>query len=106
MKQKQKVERDAAHKAIKLLMTLLVSRRSYSLADLAGLLDCSKQTVLRILDTITISYHVPVERSKQGNRSFYKIPGDEETPPNLNVTESELRTLYMCSTFDALVKSI
>ena len=98
MQKKQKVERDQATRAIKLFAKLLFTGRFHSLAELAKTLDCSKQTVLRIVDIIESSYSVKVELSKRGKQNYYQIKKNQRLP-TLNLTESELRTLFMCAAF-------
>ena len=98
MQKKQKVERDQAARAIKLFAKLLFTGRPHSLTELAKTLDCSKQTILRLVNVIESSYSVYVELSKKGNRNYYQIRKNQRLP-TLNLTESELRTLFVCSVF-------
>ena len=98
MLKKQKIGRDQAARAIKLFAKLLFTGRPHSLTELTKTLDCSKQTVLRIVDIIETSYSVKVELSKKGNQNYYQIRENRRLP-TLNLTESELRTLFMCSAF-------
>ncbi len=46
--------------------------------------DCSKQTVLRLLDNIRKSYGVNNEETKEGNRNFYRIR-KPASPKNISV---------------------
>ena len=48
-------------KLITLFARLLFSKREYSLIELADLLDCSKQTIMRLIEDIQTSYGVKIE---------------------------------------------
>lgn len=88
-------------KLISLFVRLLFSRESYSLTELSRMLGCSKQTVLRLLNDITMAYNVNIDETMQGNRKYVSIkkPGRPTTPAP--VTEKELQLLYMCRDFTA-----
>jgi predicted DNA-binding transcriptional regulator YafY len=86
-------------KLIGLFARLLFSGESHSLTDLARMLDCSKQTILRLLDDIEKSYGINIEETKQGNRSFYRIRKSIASLQNIPLTEAELQALQMCKSF-------
>ena len=60
-------------KLIGLFVRLLFSGESHSLTELAKMLECSKQTVLRLIDNIRKSYGIDIEEIKKGNKNFYRI---------------------------------
>lgn len=63
------------------------------------MLNCSKQTVLRLVDDIRRSYGVEIEEFLEGKRKYYRIKRLSSVTPSLDMTENELNALYMCKTF-------
>ena len=53
--------RSYGQKLISLFAKLLFTQRSHSLIELSRMLNCSKQTVMRLVDDIRRSYGVDVE---------------------------------------------
>ncbi len=86
-------------KLIGLFARLLFSGESHSLTDLARMLDCSKQTVLRLIDNIRKAYGVNIEETKQGNRNYYRIRKSTVALQNISLTEAELKSLHLCKAF-------
>ena len=86
-------------KLISLFARLLFTRRRHSLTDLARMLDCSKQTVLRLVEDIERSYKVQIEWSMEGRKRFFRMKTLGQQPPILNLTPTELHALYMCRAF-------
>jgi len=86
-------------KLIGLFVRLLFSGERHSLTDLSKMLDCSKQTVLRLIDNIRKSYGVNIEEIKEGNRSFYRIRKPAASLGKIPITEAELQSLLMCKSF-------
>ena len=87
-------------KLISLFARLLFTQRSHSLIELSRMLNCSKQTVLRLVDDIRRSYGVEIEEFLEGKRKYYQIKRHRNgSPSSLNITESELNALCMCKTF-------
>jgi len=86
-------------KLIGLFVRLLFSGESHSLTDLARMLDCSKQTVLRLIDNIRKAYDINIEETKQGNRSYYRIRKATASLQNIPLTEAELQSLQLCKAF-------
>ncbi|MDM7985838.1 MAG: WYL domain-containing protein [Smithella sp.] len=86
-------------KLIGLFARLLFSGESHSLTQLAKMLDCSKQTILRLLDDIQKSYGINIEVTRQGNRSFYRIKKSVASLQNIPITGAELQSLQMCKAF-------
>ena len=84
-------------KLLSLFARLLFSRESHSLTDLARMLRCSKQTVLRLVRDIERAYLVNIEHSLKGHRRYYRI--NRRFVPSLSLTETEVNVLYMCRTF-------
>jgi predicted DNA-binding transcriptional regulator YafY len=86
-------------KLISLFAKLLFTQKSHSLIELSRMLNCSKQTVQRLVDDIRRSYGVEIEDFFEGKRKYYRIKRLTGNTPVLDVTETELNALYMCKTF-------
>lgn len=86
-------------KLISLFAKLLFTQKSHSLIELSRMLNCSKQTVLRLVEDIRRSYGVEVEEYLEGKRKYYRIKRLSGSVPSINITESELNALYMCKAF-------
>lgn len=91
--------RSRGEKVISLFMHLWVYGDSHSLSDLANTLDCSKQTVLRLISDIRKSFGVDIEESSVGNRNYYRMKRMDRGTPLLSISEAELRVLQMCKSF-------
>lgn len=98
MPEKRNIHRSYGEKLISLFARLLFSRESHSLTELARMLNCSKQTVLRLVDDIQRAYFVNIEESFKGNRKYFRIQRPR-IPPAVNLTEKELHVLQMCRAF-------
>lgn len=98
MGEKRELNRSYGQKLISLFVRLLFSGESYSLTVLSRMLECSKQTVLRLND-IDLSYNVKLEQSRIGNRHYYSIRRPERPSPLLSISEMELSVLQMCRDF-------
>ena len=99
MGEKRELNRSYGQKLISLFVRLLFSGESYSLTELSRMLECSKQTVLRLIDDIDLSYNVKLEQSRIGNRHYYSIRRPERPSSLLSISEMELSVLQMCRDF-------
>ncbi len=86
-------------KLISVFAKLLFTQKSHSLIELSRMLNCSKQTISRLVDDIRRSYGVEIEEFLEGKRKYYRIKRLSGSKPAINITESELNALYMCKTF-------
>lgn len=86
-------------KLIGLFVRLLFSGERHSLTELSQALNCSKQTVLRLITNIRKSYGVEIEETKQGNKSYYRIRRPSVSLRNVPITEDEIRALQICKAF-------
>jgi|WetSurSiteA1Bulk_404760.scaffolds.fasta_scaffold41089_1 predicted DNA-binding transcriptional regulator YafY len=87
-------------KLISLFARLLFSGDRFSLTELSKLLTCSKQTISRLLDDITMAFGVEVEESWQGNRKYLRLRKvGKEKITVLPLTQMELDVLYLCRAF-------
>ncbi len=99
MPEKFDLYKSYGEKLIGLFVRLLFSGERHSLTELAQMLDCSKQTVLRLLDNIRKSYGVNIEETKEGNRSFYRIKKPVASLKSIPLSDVELQSLLMCKSF-------
>jgi len=90
--------RSSGEKIISLFARLLFSREKRSLIELAQLLQCSKQTVIKNINDISMAYSVDIEESFEGRRRYYQIK-KPFVPPEVSLTSEEISTLIMCRAF-------
>ncbi len=99
MSEKRDLYRSYGQKLMSLFVRLMFSGERHSLTDLSRSMDCSKQTVIRLMNDIRMAYGVDIEESYEGNRKYYRIKRFANTLPIAPITETELRTLQMCRDF-------
>lgn len=97
----QKINPDSSYgqKLLTLFARLLFSGEWHGLGDLAEELDCSKQTILRLADDITLSYRIKLETTLRGGRRYYRIRRSVPVEPAAMLTPQEMDTLLMCRAF-------
>ena len=86
-------------KLIGLLVRLMFSGERVSLSELARMEHCSKQTIIRLLNDIRMSYGMDIEETFQGNRKYYRVKRPPSGLPVMALSETEIRTLQMCRDF-------
>ena len=101
MPKKRGIYSSYGQKLISLFVRLLFTGESFSLTELARMLNCSKQTVLRLLDDIRVGYKVEIEETRQGNRKYVRLKRPERTIPISTLSEMEMQVLQMCRQFTA-----
>ncbi len=84
---------------IQLYAMLLFNDREYSLTELSTRLNCSKQTVLRLVADLGEAGITGVETIRHGNRNFYRIPRVKRPKGLLPMTDEEFDALLMCRAF-------
>ena len=99
MPEKHDLYQSYGEKLIGLFVRLLFSGERYSLTELARILNCSKQTVLRLIDNIRKSYGITIEDTKEGNKNYYRIKKPSASLRNIPLTEAELQALQLCKSF-------
>lgn len=99
MPAKRDLYKSYGEKLISLFVRLLFSGERHSLTELAKTLNCSKQTVLRLIDNIRKAYGIDIEETKQGNRSYFRIKKSPASLKNIPLTEAELQSLQLCKAF-------
>lgn len=85
-------------KLISAYSRLLFSQHSHSLSGLASMLGCSKQTVLRLINDIRLSYGVEIEETVREKKKYYRLK-KKAACPALPLTATELTVLGMCKAF-------
>lgn len=98
MPRKKNPSKTYGQKIITLFAHLLFSNRQRSLTELAQMLDCSKQSVLRLIDDITLSYSVQIEEFYLGKQKYFRIKRPKTLLP-LNLSKTEFSLLQMCHAF-------
>ena len=91
-------EAKPAEKLLALFTTLLFSNRSYSLGKLAEMLDCSKQTVSRLLLQMEAAKYGKLFREKQGKEVHYRLLRPEHVPA-VSLDGEGLAQLLLCRDF-------
>jgi predicted DNA-binding transcriptional regulator YafY len=99
MPRKKDPDQNYGQKLIRLFTTLLFAGEPKSLIELSQQLNCSKQTVMKIVDDITQCYSVRIEDLYKGRRKYYLIRAPKAFKKALAVTAEELAVLEMCRTF-------
>jgi len=87
-----------AAKILSLYGLLLFSGKKYSLTQLAQLLRCSKQTVLRMMEQIELSHQAKVDSWIDGGRKWFKV----KTPsvrPQVCLDAEAIQLLLVCRDF-------
>lgn len=96
--QRRTSQSSASHKALALFALLLFGRRPYSLTQLAEHLECSRQTVLRLIDEISCAGSVPIQQWKDGGQNWYQLAAPEQKVP-VTLQHHELQQLIVCRDF-------
>ena len=99
MPKKTNADSKYGQKIITLFAKLLFSREKYSLVELSQMLQCSKQSVMRMIDDITMFYGVQLTESYEGKRKYYQIEQKPGALPVVSMSESEFHVLQMCRAF-------
>jgi predicted DNA-binding transcriptional regulator YafY len=87
-----------AAKVLSLYGLLLFSGKQYSLTELARLLRCSKQTVLRMMEQIEMSHQAKVDSWIHQGRKWFKV----KTPParpQVCLDAKAIQLLLLCRDF-------
>ena len=98
MPRKRDMDKTYGEKVIRLFARLLFARRPHSLTELANMLDCSKQTIARIVRDIEASYQIEIVRVNRGREAMYAIKS-RKPPPAAYLSPSEMNLLWMCRAF-------
>jgi len=98
MGKKWNIEHSPGEKLLRLFSLLLFTPERYSLRALADTLDCSKQTVLRLIDQIESIGWAKVQRGESGRKALFWIerPGNL---PRIALNPEGLEQLALCRNF-------
>lgn len=95
MPPKRNLDTTASQKATRLYSKLLFSGRKLYLNELTEEFDCSKPTIMRLVDAIESSGAAQIERGLDGGRRWYQLrhlPG----MPRIGLTGGEVEKLALC----------
>ncbi len=84
-----------AQKVIQLFCLLLFTGRPHSLGELASLLHCSKQSVLRLIEQVERSKWLTVDSFIKRRQRFYQARTPAQTP-NVTLDAEALGRLLLC----------
>jgi len=98
MGKKWNTEHGPGEKMLRLFALLLFTPERFSLNALADMLDCSKQTVLRLIDQIESIGWAKVQRGESGRKALFWIerPGNL---PRIALNPEGLEQLALCRNF-------
>jgi predicted DNA-binding transcriptional regulator YafY len=98
MGKKWNTEHGPGEKLLRLFALLLFTPERYSLSALADTLDCSKQTVLRLIDQIESIGWAKVHKGEDGRKSLFWIERPA-SPPRIALNPEGLEQLALCRNF-------
>lgn len=101
MQTRKTPDRSYGEKLVRLFAKLMFTGQKHSLTDLAASLGCSKQTVLRLVDDITLAWEIPLRDELRDGRKWFWVEreGQGLPEPAALLSEAEHRTLQMCRAF-------
>lgn len=98
MPQKLDQSATASRKALALFGMLLFSQKPYSLKQLAEYLNCSRQTILRVLEDIEWTNTFTITKWKEGKENWYQAYFPEKRP-NIAFSKEEFTQLCLYRDF-------
>ena len=100
MTKKIKPDKDHGQKVIELFFKLYFSPYEYSLTELSRELECSKQTVGRIVDKVNSSLEgIKIEDVIRNRKRYFRINKESIPSKAMNLSQSEYGLLQMCCAF-------
>ncbi|MCB1185251.1 WYL domain-containing protein, partial [bacterium] len=99
MQKKRNPDRSRGQNLISVFARLFFSGRPYSLIELAGYLDCSKQTVIALIRELETLDWMEIDSFMKGGRRFYQVRRARLPKVRVALTDEELDTLIMCRAF-------
>lgn len=85
----------SGQKVIGLYSLLLFTGRAHSLGQLASMFQCSKQTVLRMVEEIELTHRLRLETWVEGRERMYRAVTPKQRP-NVSLTIDEIQQLLLC----------
>ncbi len=95
MPAKQDPYASPVQKAVSLYSLLLFTGKRYFLSELAAELDCSKQTVLRMMEQLERGMGISLEKGKDVNRRWFKVK-TPRTKPQVALDPDDISKLLLC----------
>jgi len=95
MPRKKDPHATAGQKVIGLYSMLLFTGKPYSLIQLAKCFDCSKQTILRMMEEIECAHRIEVESWMEEGQRWYRVKNPSKKP-NISLTVEEIQQLLLC----------
>jgi len=93
-------DKNHAQKVIELFFKLFFSPYEYSLTELSRQMECSKQTVGRIVDQINSSTTgIKIEDFIRDNKRFFRIKKEPFPAASMNLSQFQYGVLQMCCSF-------
>lgn len=99
MQRKINPDRSRGQNLISLFARLFFSGRSYSLIELSDSLECSKQTVIKLIEELETLHWLDLEKTMKSGRRYYQIQRAQVPKSRVALTDEELDTLIMCRAF-------
>ncbi len=99
MQKKLNPDRSRGQNLISLFARLFFSGRKYSLIELADSLECSKQTVITLINELETLNWLNLDQSMQSGRRYYQVKRALVSKNRIALTDEEMDTLIMCRAF-------
>jgi predicted DNA-binding transcriptional regulator YafY len=84
---------------ISLFAKLFFSAREYSLIALAQELDCSKQTVISLIEELQNQHWIIIDSELRRGRRYYRMRRSNLGKTRMALTDEEMEVLLMCRAF-------
>jgi predicted DNA-binding transcriptional regulator YafY len=99
MGRKKNPDASPGEKLLALYCFLLYRRREMSLSELAEKLECSKQTISRLINQLEAATDGKVVRHSRGREAYYSLERLEKNLPQLPLDAEGLAQLALCRDF-------
>jgi len=99
MGRKKNPDASPGEKLLALYCFLLYSHREMSLSELAEKLECSKQTIGRLINQLEAAPYGKVIRYPRGREAYYSLARPEKNLPQLPLDAEGLAQLALCRDF-------
>lgn len=99
MQKKINPDRSRGQNMISLFARLFFSGRAYSLIELADSLECSKQTVIKLIEELEMLNWLELDKTMKSGRRYYQVKRAQLPKTRVALTDEELDTLIMCRAF-------
>lgn len=93
---KQNTDATPSETTLKLFCLLLFSGKEYSLSELAELMECSRQSIGRMMDKIDASGKGVVLSEKRDGQRWYRLKVPQGNRPRVSLQPHELTHMALC----------